>query len=125
MCQFLNVSRSCFYDGLKRPKTEREKENEELIDHLKTLFLEGRETYGTLRLKRKLEDLGYTVSRRRVGRLMKRAGLICNSSVTSSIRFDVTIQALNSFFRCVTSTNGRKSYHPLIALRFKIAHWCS
>ncbi len=47
------------------------------------------------------------------------------SSVTSSIRFDVTIQALNSFFRCVTSTNGRKSYHPLIALRFKIAHWCS
>ncbi len=48
-----------------------------------------------------------------------------NSSVTSSIRFDVTIQALNSFFRCVTSTNGRKSYHPLIALRFKIAHWCS
>ncbi len=25
-----------------------------------------------------------------------------NSSVTSSIRFDVTIQALNSFFRCVT-----------------------
>ncbi len=50
---------------------------------------------------------------------------LSNSSVTSSIRFDVTIQALNSFFRCVTSTNGRKSYHPLIALRFKIAHWCS
>ncbi len=50
---------------------------------------------------------------------------LTNSSVTSSIRFDVTIQALNSFFRCVTSTNGRKSYHPLIALRFKIAHWCS
>ncbi len=50
---------------------------------------------------------------------------LTDSSVTSSIRFDVTIQALNSFFRCVTSTNGRKSYHPLIALRFKIAHWCS
>ncbi len=50
---------------------------------------------------------------------------LITSSVTSSIRFDVTIQALNSFFRCVTSTNGRKSYHPLIALRFKIAHWCS
>ncbi len=53
------------------------------------------------------------------------SGVFNNSSVTSSIRFDVTIQALNSFFRCVTSTNGRKSYHPLIALRFKIAHWCS
>ncbi len=53
------------------------------------------------------------------------ADIYFDSSVTSSIRFDVTIQALNSFFRCVTSTNGRKSYHPLIALRFKIAHWCS
>jgi len=79
MCQFVNVSRSCYYDWLKRPKTEREKENEELIDHLKTLFLEGRETYGTRRLKRKLEDLGYTVSRRRIGRLMKRAGLVCKT----------------------------------------------
>ncbi len=60
-----------------------------------------------------------------IQRLKRLQGAIINSSVTSSIRFDVTIQALNSFFRCVTSTNGRKSYHPLIALRFKIAHWCS
>jgi len=79
MCQFLKVSRSCFYDWLQRPKTEREKLNKELINHLKTLFLEGRETYGTRRLKRKLEDLGYTVSRRRIGRLMIRAGLICKT----------------------------------------------
>ena len=95
MCQFLNVSRRCYYDGLKRPKTEREKENETLIDHLKTLFLEGRETYGTCRLKRKFEDLGYTVSRRRVGRLMKRAGLICKTKrkfkVTTDSKHDKPI----------------------------------
>ena len=79
MCQFLNVSRSCFYDWLKRPKTEREKENEALIDQLKMLFEEGRGNYGTRRLKRKLANLGLTISRRRIGRLMKRAGLVCKT----------------------------------------------
>ncbi len=77
MCPFLTVSRSCFYDGLKRPKTEREKE--ELIDQLKIRFKEGRGNYGTRRLKRKLANLGLTISRRRIGRLMTRAGLICKT----------------------------------------------
>ena len=79
MCQFLNISRSCCYDWLKRPKTEREKQNEELINHLKMLFQEGRGNYGTRRLKRKLVGLGLVVSRRRIGRLMKRAGLVCKT----------------------------------------------
>ena len=47
--------------------------------HLKTLFQEGRGNYGTRRLKRRLANLGYTVSRRRIGRLLKRAGLICKT----------------------------------------------
>jgi UvrD-like helicase C-terminal domain/HTH-like domain/UvrD/REP helicase N-terminal domain len=79
MYQFLNVSRSCFYDWLKRPKTEREKEDEVLTGHLKDLFQEGRGNYGTRRLKRRLADLGYPVSRRRIGRLLKHAGLICKT----------------------------------------------
>ncbi len=79
MCQVLKVSRSCFYDWLTRSQTAREKENEVLIGHLKDLFQEGRRTYGTRRLKKRLADMGYTVSRRRIGRLMKRAGLICKT----------------------------------------------
>jgi putative transposase len=79
MCEFLNVSRSCFYDWLNSSKTEREKENEELIEQLRILFQEGRGNYGTRRLKRKLQKSGYTVSRRRIGRLMKRAGLVCKT----------------------------------------------
>ncbi len=79
MCQILDVSRSCYYDWLKRPKTQREKENEELMDHLKILFQEGRGNYGTRRLKRGLASLGYTISRRRIGRLLKRAGLTCKT----------------------------------------------
>jgi putative transposase len=79
MCEFLNVSRSCFYAWLNAPKTEREKENEALIGQLRILFQEGRGNYGTRRLKRKLQKLGKTVSRRRIGRLMKRAGLVCKT----------------------------------------------
>ena len=79
MCEFLNVSRSGFYDWQDAPKTEREKENEELIEQLGILFQEGRGTYGTRRLKRKLKEVGYTVSRRRISRLMKRAGLVCKT----------------------------------------------
>jgi putative transposase len=79
MCEFLNVSRSCYYAWLNAPKTEREKENEALIDQLRILFQEGRGNDGTRRLKRKLQKLGKMVSRRRIGRLMKRAGLVCKT----------------------------------------------
>jgi transposase InsO family protein len=79
MCRFLNSSRSCFYAWLKRPKTQREKQNEVLTDQLKILFKDGRGNYGTRRLKRKLANRGHTISRRRIGRLMTRAGLICKT----------------------------------------------
>ncbi len=86
MCPFLKVSRSGFYDWLKRPKTNREIENERLTSRLKELFQEGRGNYGTRRLKKRFADFGYTVSRRRIGRLMKCAGLICKTKR----RFKVT-----------------------------------
>ncbi|WP_419620930.1 IS3 family transposase, partial [Thiolapillus sp.] len=50
-----------------------------MIEQLGILFQEGRGTYGTRRLKRKLKEVGYTVSRRRISRLMKRAGLVCKT----------------------------------------------
>ena len=51
LCQFMTVSRSCYYEWLDSPKTEHEKENEALIEILKVLFEKGRGTYGTRRLK--------------------------------------------------------------------------
>ncbi len=44
---------------------------------LKVLFEKGRGTYGTRRLKNKLSDQGVVVSRRRIGRVMRQAGLWC------------------------------------------------
>lgn len=39
LCQFMAVSRSCYYGWLNSPKTEREKEDEKLIKILKILVI--------------------------------------------------------------------------------------
>ena len=75
----MSVSRSCYYEWLGSPKTEREKEDEELIEILKVLFEKGRELYGTRRLKKKFAEQGIIISRRRIGRLMNQAGLGCRT----------------------------------------------
>jgi putative transposase len=79
LCQFMTVSRSCYYEWLDSPKTDREKENEKLIERLKILFEKGRGSYGTRRLKKKFAEQGIVVSRRRIGRLMNQAGLWCKT----------------------------------------------
>ena len=79
MCQFMQVCRSSYYDWLHGPKTERESENIALTEKVSLIFNEGRENYGTRRIKRELRNLDYQVSRRRIGRLMKKAGLVCKT----------------------------------------------
>jgi len=79
LCQFMSVSRSSYYDWIHSPKTAREKENDALTEHLKKLFEDGRKTYGTRRLKKKLAEKDIYVSRRRIGRLMRKAGLFCKT----------------------------------------------
>jgi transposase InsO family protein len=75
----MKVSRSCYYECLNSPKTEREKENEKYIILLKALFEKERGSYGTRRLKNKFAKQGIIISRRRIGRLMKQAGLCCKT----------------------------------------------
>jgi transposase InsO family protein len=75
MCQFMEVSRSSYYDWLKTSNENRDSENEHLIELLKPLFEHSRRTYGTRRLKSELRSKGFVVSRRRIGRLMEKSGL--------------------------------------------------
>jgi putative transposase len=79
LCRVMSISRSCYYEWLNSPKTERERENEQLLEILKPLFQKGRGTYGTRRLKKKFAELGIVVSRRRIGYLMSQAGLACKT----------------------------------------------
>lgn len=75
----MKVSRSGYYQWLGSPETEREQEDKALIELIKPIFKEGRSTYGTRRIKKKLSEQHKHVSRRRIGRLMASAGLSCKT----------------------------------------------
>jgi transposase InsO family protein len=79
MCEFLSVSRSAYYDWLAHRPTAREQEDAELIEIIRDLFKQGRENYGTRCLKKALLKKGWHVSRRRIARLMRQAGLACKT----------------------------------------------
>jgi len=79
MCQFLQVSRSAYYDWLHRDPLASEKDDADLKIVLQTEFEKSRASYGTRRLKAALLGWDRTVSRRRIGRLMREAGLACKT----------------------------------------------
>jgi len=79
MCLLLEVSTSAYYDWCGRPKALREQENESLTDKIKIIFKSQRDGCGTRVIKKALFRQGLRVSRRRIGRLMREAGLHCKT----------------------------------------------
>ena len=75
MCRVLKVSRSGFVAWCKRPRSTRQKRQEELIEKLKAAHRENRELYGSPRLYRALRIDGETVCRNTVAKLMRIAGI--------------------------------------------------
>ena len=54
-------------------------EDERLTKLIIESFEVSRQNYGTQRIQRDLRELGETVSRRRIGRLMRKTGLVCKT----------------------------------------------
>jgi len=80
MCDLLKVCRSAYYAWLRKPPlSAKEQEDNELTEKIKMIFLEHKCRYGARRVMRTLRNMGYTISRRRVGRLMKEADLYCKT----------------------------------------------
>lgn len=79
LCQFMKVCRSAYYAWLRAPESLYALANKVLSEKIKVIFKASRQTYGTRRLKRELAQQGEIVSLRRIGRLMKAAGLICKT----------------------------------------------
>lgn len=78
MCRVLEVSRSGYYDWLKRkevPFTLRQKKREENKQKIKQFFHESFGTYGAVRIHKDMEDAGIEISERTVGRYMQSLGL--------------------------------------------------
>lgn len=71
MCRVLQVNRSTYYYESTSRTVDNEVE-QAVID----IFESNQRVYGTRKIKVELKKLGMTVSRRRIGRLMKKNGLV-------------------------------------------------
>lgn len=86
MCRVLQVSRSSYYESLRRVPSCHNRSDELLQPELKAAFAKGRKNYGTRRLKVELEKQDIIVSRRRISRLMREENL----TVKTKRKFKVT-----------------------------------
>jgi len=59
----------------------RENKGEELTKLMINIFKKNRNIYGQRKIKKELAKLGWTVSRRRIGRIMKEQGLVSKYTV--------------------------------------------
>jgi putative transposase len=75
MCRTLGVSPSGHYAWRKRPLSARTRADVELTAEIEAIHRESRRTYGAPRIHAELAARGIHVGRKRVARLMRRAGM--------------------------------------------------
>jgi len=76
MCRVLQVSRSGFYAWLGRPMCQRRRFDLVLTGKIAAIHRRSRDTYGSPNIRAELaDDHGICVSRKRVARLMRAAGI--------------------------------------------------
>ncbi len=75
MCRVLGVSTSGYYAWRGRPPSARARADAELEERIRAIHAHSRETYGVPRIHAELAAEGTRVARKRVARLMRRAGL--------------------------------------------------
>jgi len=71
MCEALGVSRGGFYAWLKRPRSRRSRDNEELGAKVRSSFLGSGRTYGARRVCKDLLAEGVSCGLHRIARLMR------------------------------------------------------
>ena len=75
MCAVLGVARSTYYKKLKKTKSKRELENEELKESIKRIYNDNKGLYGAPRIHHILCTEGFKASLKRVQRRMTELGL--------------------------------------------------
>ena len=93
MCKVLGVSKSGYYSWLKRQPSKRAIENQKLMEQIRQVHKKSKCTYGSPRITEELKINYVHVSRRRVARLRKKAGI---RSITKK--------------KFVTTTDSKHSY---------------
>jgi len=75
MCQVLGVSRNGYYSFHSSDARAVDPEHLEMLDWIKDIAESSKYSYGSRRMKRALNALGYPISRQKAGKLMKEAGV--------------------------------------------------
>jgi len=99
MCTFLNISRGTYYYQAKETTYDSELENDVI-----KVFKDSHNNYGTRKIRKELVKLGYHISRRRIGPIMKKYGLVSTYTVAqfkvqkSNVNNDKIENVLNQSF---------------------------
>ena len=75
MCKVMRVSHSGYYAWRGRPTSLRDKENQALVDEIKRIHKQSRESYGSLKVWQALNQQGFPCGKHRVARLRSRYGI--------------------------------------------------
>lgn len=76
MCKCLKIARSTYYyEMISKPNEV------ELEAQITRIFHQNHDVYGTRKIKKELQKLDYQISRRRIGRIMKKKGLVSKYTV--------------------------------------------
>jgi putative transposase len=96
MCALYSVTPAGYYAWRRRGESVRRRRDRELLVQTQALFARSRSTYGSPRIHRALAAVGVHVSRRRVARLMREAGLRARA-----VKLYRRIPALHGFFTSI------------------------
>jgi putative transposase len=75
MCRVLKVKEGSYYAWRKRGLSRRTRDNQLILDRIREIAAESRNTYGSLRVLNKLRAEGVCVNRKRITRIMRQNGL--------------------------------------------------
>ena len=89
MSSVFNVSRSGYYHFINATPSQRKQENHRLLTKINAIYEASRHTYGSPRIYAELCDMGEVCSRKRVAKMMNKAGIAAKMKK----RFKVTTRA--------------------------------
>jgi len=75
LCEWLDVAPSGYYAWRKRPPSQRQHDNDRLVERIRAVHQTSRQTYGSPRICAELRDQGEGCNHKRVERLMRLHGI--------------------------------------------------
>lgn len=113
LCTTLDISVSGYYAWKKRPESKRKQQNREVVEQIKLIHQQSRQTYGSPRVYVDLKEKGITCSENRVAKLMKSHQIAANRKrkfvVTTDSNHDLPV-AENKLSQDFTASNPNQKW---------------